>query len=209
MSNHKRRKTTNNPNIVITDSEVRINQGNYSVPNQDKSSQHSKANTFLSILLAFCTISGITCVGVWQYFKNSRKDNISSVGNSTYTEVETTAFETVPDIKYEVYLKPDYNRTSVNIPLDINVETNFNAASVSLTANLDSGKTDILNMNKIGENKWELKVQFYESGIHEIFATAKIDDEKIESLPVNITVDDFNIDDIEQNQFSDFFEMLY
>lgn len=207
MSNHKRRKTTRTPNIVITDSEVRINQGNYSVTNQDKSSQHSKANKFLSILLTFCTISGITGVGVWQYFKNSR--NISSVENSTYTEAETTAFETVPDIKYEVYLKPDYNRTSVNIPLNINVETNFNAVSVSLTANLDSGKTDILNMNKIGEDKWELKVQFYETGIHEIIATAIIDDEKIESLPINITVDDFNIDDIGQNQFSDFFEMLY
>ena len=89
------------------------------------------------------------------------------------------------------------------------MKTNFNATAVSLTANLNSGKTDILNMNKTGENEWELKVQFNESGIHEIIAAANIGDEVIESLPVNITVDDINIGDVGQDQISDFFEMLY
>lgn len=212
----RKNENQNFSNITITDSNVRINSDNYNYESQDKPKSSGKSKIILSVLLAFCTISGITGVTVWNYIKSKSQDNdIASNVNDVYIESlqsETTAAETITNIEYEVYLNPDYNRTSVNIPLDISVETNFNASSVSLTAELASGNTDVLNMNKTGENTWGLKVQFYESGVHKIFASAVIGDEIIESLPVSITVDELsieNIADIDGEQISNLFEILY
>lgn len=181
-------------------------------PNQEKPTQSVKSKV-LAFVLGFCTITGITGLSILQWIKDdSQDDETQDVTINAHTEsleTEETILDTSQVIEYEVYLNPEYNRTSLYVPLDINVKTNFDATAVSLTANLNSGKTDILNMNKTGENEWELKVQFNESGIHEIIATANIGDEVIESLPVNITVDDINIGDVGQDQISDFFEMLY
>lgn len=74
--------------------------------------------------------------------------------------------------QYEIYLYSEYSKVTLYQETNMTATLNFEADSVSITANLASGNTDTLEMSRKNSNEWEKKVIFNETGVHEIVVTA-------------------------------------
>lgn len=86
----------------------------------------------------------------------------------------------IPDFlkKPEIYLYSNYKTVMVGQNVDLTSTMNFEAESVYVTAYLESGRQDTLEMNQNNKNEWSKKVYFEEKGTHEIIVTATTSDGK-------------------------------
>ena len=80
--------------------------------------------------------------------------------------------------KPEIYLYSNYKTVMVGQNVDLTSTMNFEAESVYVTAYLESGRQDTLEMNQNNKNEWSKKVYFEEKGTHEIIVTATTSDGK-------------------------------
>lgn len=80
--------------------------------------------------------------------------------------------------KPEIYLYSNYKTVMVGQNVDLTSTMNFKAESVYVTAYLESGRQDTLEMNQNNKNEWSKKVYFEEKGTHEIIVTATTSDGK-------------------------------
>lgn len=97
-------------------------------------------------------------------------------------------------IQYEIYLYSEYSKVTLYQETNMTATLNFEADSVSITANLASGNTDTLEMNRKNSNEWEKKVIFNETGVHQIVVTTMTPDGDIlkNSIEVEVVPISFN-----------------
>lgn len=128
-------------------------------------------------------------------------DPVFSSTDMTTISVENTSpsIETTTDMKpYTIFLYSEYSKITIYQETNMTVTLNFDADSVSITANLASGKSDKLMMHRKDAMTWEEKVVFDETGTHEIVAKAisrdgDVVEDKITVEVISLNLDSFDI----------------
>lgn len=111
----------------------------------------------------------------------------------------TTVNESVQEPEYKIYLYPEYSTFDITTKVDMTAFLNFETDAVSITAYLASGREDTVPLERESTTEWKKKVEFTETGVHEVVVTATAPDGEViensievEVTPVNIDMDVFN-----------------
>lgn len=131
--------------------------------------------------------------------ESSSKDDITSEANTTSDAASSSSSSSFTD--YKIFLYSEYSKIITYGENNMTATLNFEADEVIITAYLASGKVDSLTMNRKNSTEWGKKVEFNETGIHKIVATAVAPDGRtiegtteIEVIPINFG--DYNLDQL-------------
>lgn len=104
-----------------------------------------------------------------------------------------------PESEYKIYLYPEYSTFYIGMQIDMTASVNFETDAVIITAYLASGREDTVSLERKNTTEWQKKVEFTETGVHEIVVTATAPNgEVIENsievkvIPVGIDMDYIN-----------------
>ncbi|MBD5532817.1 MAG: hypothetical protein HDQ98_11600 [Lachnospiraceae bacterium] len=146
----------------------------------------SKLPVIIAVITLLVTISGVSVAGIWNGW-NSK----------TGSEAETVESESEPE--YKIYLYSEYSKFNIDMEVDMTASLNFEADAVSITAHLASGGEDTVQLDRKNATEWQKKVEFTETGIHEVVVTATAPNGEViensievEVTPVSIDMDIFN-----------------
>ena len=101
--------------------------------------------------------------------------------------------------EYKIYLYPEYSTFYIGMQIDMTASVNFETDAVIITAYLASGREDTVSLERKNTTEWQKKVEFTETGVHEIVVTAiapngEVIENSIEVkvIPVGIDMDYIN-----------------
>lgn len=185
-------KNINNNLTQISDNIERENNELIQIKkNTDKIVKDTKS----PIPLIVTTILGIGAIAatIWgAIYSVHNNDN-----NSIYDESQITNSIIAAEPMYELYLYSEYSKITIYQENNMTATLNFDTDCVKMTAYLESGKVDTLEMNRKNSEEWGKKVIFNEVGTHEIVAEAVTPEGdtvkysiKVEVIPVSV---DMNI----------------
>lgn len=131
--------------------------------------------------------------------ESSSKNDITSEANTQSDAASSSS--SLPFTDYKIFLYSEYSKIIIYGENNMTATLNFDADKVIITAYLASGKVDSLTMNRKNSTEWCKKVEFNETGIHKIVATAVAPDGRtiegtteIEVIPINFG--DYNLDQL-------------
>lgn len=137
-----------------------------------KTSKFTIITTIIAIIIAFLTL----IVAIITLKKSP--SNESAVSKPAPTEEA-----------YTIYLYPEYSKLRVGFKTDITATLNFDTDSVSITAYHNSVKNgDTVIMKQKNSTEWQKKVEFTETGVFEVIATATAPDGTIVEGSVEVEV---------------------
>lgn len=91
--------------------------------------------------------------------------------------------------QYTIYLSSEYTKLKAFAETDIIATLDFDAASISVSAYLDSVKKgDTLEMTRTNQTVWHKKVYFEEIGVYKVIVTATTPDGDIIESSIEIEV---------------------
>ncbi len=130
---------------------------------------------------------------------SSSKNDITSEANTQSDAASSSS--SLPFTDYKIFLYSEYSKIIIYGENNMTATLNFDADKVIITAYLASDKVDSLTMNRKNSTEWGKKVEFNETGIHKIVATAVAPDGRtiegtteIEVIPINFG--DYNLDQL-------------
>lgn len=142
-----------------------------------KKSSTSKLPTILTIIGLLISISGVSVWGIWH-------------------ERKTATATVVDEPEYTIYLHSKYNKVQIGAEDEMTATLNFETDAVTITAHLASGGEDTVDLDRKNEKEWKNIVEFTETGVHEIVATATAPDGspiessiEVEVVPVSMDID--------------------
>ena len=159
--------------------------------NEIKKSTSSKLPIIIAIITLLVAVSGISVAGVIDRLKAEQDSDLETVTNMPESEPER---EAEPEPVYEIYLYPEYSTFSIGTEIDMTATLNFETDAVSITAHLASGKEDTLELFRKNTTEWQKKVEFNETGVHEIVVTAVAPDGEVVENSVEVEVTPISID---------------
>lgn len=177
--------------------------------NTDKISDaaKSKVPNILAVIAIVVAVIGILVAIYYNeqiigISKGTNKEPVTS-DSSTFSSTDITTIsventspstETTDMKPYTIFLYSEYSKITIYKETNMTVTLNFDADSVSITANLASGKIDKLMMHRKDAMTWEEKVVFDETGTHEIVANAISRDGNIVEDKITVEVIPLNLD---------------
>lgn len=182
-----------NINTNLTQISDNIERGNNELNQIKKNTDEIVKDTKSPIPLIVTIILGIGAIAatIWSaIYSVHYNDN-----NPIFDESKITNSITVDEPMYELYLYSEYSKITIYQENNMTANLNFDTDCVKITAYLESGKVDTLDMNRKNSEEWGKKVIFNEVGTHEIVAEAVTPEGdtlkysiKVEVIPMNVDI---------------------
>lgn len=158
-----------------------------------KKSSISKLPVIIAIITLLVAISGVSVVGILDRWKSKTELEVKIVDDKSESK-----FESEPE--YKIYLYPEYSTFNIGMQIDMTASLNFETDAVIITAHLSSGGEDTVLLERKNATEWQKKVEFTETGVHEIVVTAIAPSGEVieNSIEVEVTPVSIDIDSINQ-----------
>lgn len=124
-----------------------------------KTSSTSKLPIIIAIITLLVAVSGVSVIGIWDRWKAKMDSEVKIVDDK-------------PESEYKIYLYPEYSTFYIGMQIDMTASVNFETDAVIITAYLASGREDTVSLERKNTTEWQKKVEFTETGVHEIVVTA-------------------------------------
>lgn len=156
-----------------------------------KKSSTSKLPVIIAIITLLVTFSGVSVVGIMDRLKSKTESE---------AETDVNGSESEPESEYKIYLYPEYSTFEITTKVDMTASLNFEADSVSITAHLASGGEDTVLLERKNATEWQKKVEFTETGVHEVVVSATAPNGEVieNSIEVEVIPASMDIDMINQ-----------
>ena len=148
-----------------------------------KKSSTSKTPVVIAIITLLVTFSGVSIFGI-----------IDRMNFKTEPNTENFIDESGQESEYKIYLYSEYSTFGINTEVDMIASLNFEADAVSITAYLASGRKDTVSLERKNATEWKKKVEFTETGVHEIVVTATAPNGEVIENNIEVEVTSFSMD---------------
>lgn len=157
-----------------------------------KKSSTSKLPVIIAIIALLVTISGVSVVEILDRWKSKTESEVKTVDDKSESESES---------EYKIYLYPEYSTFNIGMKIDMTASLNFETDAVIITAHLASGGEDTVSLERKNATEWQKKVEFTETGVHEIVVTATAPSGEVIENSIEVEVTPVSIDMDSINQF--------
>jgi hypothetical protein len=159
-----------------------------------KKSSTSKLPVIIAIISLLVTVSGVSVVGVSDRWKSKMEPEVKTVDDKSESELESQP-------EYKIYLYPEYSTFNIGMKIDMTASLNFETDAVIITAYLASGGENTVSLERKNATEWQKKVEFTETGVHEIVVTATAPNGKVIENSIEVEVTPVSIDMDRINQY--------
>lgn len=158
-----------------------------------KKSSTSKLPVMIAIISLLVAVSGVSVIGVFDRWKSKTESEVKTVNDKSESEPESQP-------EYKIYLYSEYSTFNIGMKIDMTASLNFETDAVIITAHLASGEENTVSLERKNETEWQKKVEFTETGVHEIVVTAIAPSGEVieNSIEVEVTPVSINMDRITQ-----------
>lgn len=161
---------------------------------QIKKSSTSKLPVIIAIITLLVAISGVSIVGIWDRWKSKTESEVKAADGKSESEPES-------EPEYKIYLYPEYSTFNIGVEIDMTASLNFETDAVIITAHLASGEEDTVLLERKNATEWQKKVEFTETGVHEIVVTATAPNGEVIENSIEVKVTPVSIDMDSMNFF--------
>ena len=161
---------------------------------QIKKSSTSKLPVIIAIITLLVAISGVSIVGIWDRWKSKTESEVKAADGESESEPES-------EPEYKIYLYPEYSTFNIGVEIDMTASLNFETDAVIITAHLASGEEDTVLLERKNATEWQKKVEFTETGVHEIVVTATAPNGEVIENSIEVKVTPVSIDMDSMNFF--------
>ena len=159
-----------------------------------KKSSTSKLPVIIAFITLLVTVSGVKVVGVFDRWKTKTEPEVKTVDDKSESEPESQP-------EYKIYLYSEYSTFNIGKKIDMTASLNFETDAVIITAHLASGGENTVSLERKNATEWQKKVEFTETGVHEIVVTATAPNGEVIENSIEVEVTPVSIDMDRINQY--------
>ena len=197
MSKNKKNIPAQNINKNLENISDSIKQGNSELEQIRSNTEEIKNSTKSPVPIIVTIILGIGAIAaaIWGPLYSVRHSGDNQISDETMI----TESSSIAEPAYELYLYSEYRKITIYQETNMTATLNFDTDNVKITAYLESGKEDTLEMSRKNAEEWEVKVIFNEVGTHKVVAEAVAPDGKkmeysteVEVIPISVDINVFD-----------------